>query len=462
MQRKIIHLKEAYLLIDLLRDLQTISSDSGLTSPAKETRGLRRLLEKRFGDELAYFNTGRNCIVHYCEINPCEYSVATIKGKGIRDDDIIRAFGALVRRKIEERKEEKKREACEESFPYPPERVIEMIDDGPLPELYNAMYATLFPSFKCNEYGYAETESDKVATKIWSLASDWESLITGAKNGKQIITGSVIGRLTGRKDVLVMLNKLGHSIPYDSYRIQTKHWSEIASEKGFLAPMVKGVSTHVTMDNNDGGQETMTGKGTTHDTNFTIFQPVMKNEVITPDKLFHAKPKENLSLESDLDEKMEIPEYNIGQKKSPPLFKDFSDNTNTFELEKSLKEDLVWAITIGMEKEEDRRDDFIGSWTDFKKKTVNSSYQKSLLEYLPTVAQPPEYPVCKKFLDDLLELMDDLGLGHIFAHADEQVYARLSHILWKDPDLYQNVVVLMGGFHQLRVRQKIIHNEFLC
>ena len=119
MQRKIIHLKEAYLLIDLLRDLQTISSDSGLTSPAKETRGLRRLLEKRFGDELAYFNTGRNCIVHYCEINPCEYSVATIKGKGIRDDDIIRAFGALVRRKIEERNEEKKERRVRKVFHTP-------------------------------------------------------------------------------------------------------------------------------------------------------------------------------------------------------------------------------------------------------------------------------------------------------------------------------------------------------
>ena len=36
------------------------------------------------------------------------------------------------------------------------------------------------------------------------------------------------------------------------------------------------------------------------------------------------------------------------------------------------------------------------------------------------------------------------------------MYARLAHIIWKDPELYQNVVILMGGFHQLRVRQKTI------
>ena len=66
---------------------------------------------------------------------------------------------------------------------------------------------------KINEHGYAGTESKSQAVKIWSTASDWESLITGEKNGKQIVTGSLIGRLTGRKDVVVMLNKLNHSIP---------------------------------------------------------------------------------------------------------------------------------------------------------------------------------------------------------------------------------------------------------
>ena len=50
-------------------------------------------------------------------------------------------------------------------------------------------------------------------------------------------------------------------------------------------------------------------------------------------------------------------------------------------------------------------------------------------------------------------------IGHIYAHADEQVYARLAHILWKCPDTYQNVIILMGGFHQLRVRERMIHKR---
>ena len=46
----------------------------------------------------------------------------------------------------------------------------------------------LFPAFKCNEQGYAEKDPENIATKIWAVESDWKSLITGERNGKQIIT----------------------------------------------------------------------------------------------------------------------------------------------------------------------------------------------------------------------------------------------------------------------------------
>ena len=38
-------------------------------------------------------------------------------------------------------------------------------------------------------------------------------------------------------------------------------------------------------------------------------------------------------------------------------------------------------------------------------------------------------------MDDLFSMIKELDLGHIFAHPDEQVYARLVHIIWKEPDL---------------------------
>ena len=77
------------------------------------------------------------------------------------------------------------------------------------------------------------------------------------------------------------------------------------------------------------------------------------------------------------------------------------------------------------------------------------------------VTEPHKYPVRKKFLDDLLDIMKELDLDHILAHADELVYSKLVHILWKFPDIYNRVIVLMGGFHQLRVRQKQIYKRYV-
>ena len=62
--------------------------------------------------------------------------------------------------------------------------------------------------------------------------------------------------------------------------------------------MVKGIATHVTLDNNDGCQETTTGAGTTHDTNFTIFLPVLKGETLQRNEIIREKLWITLTLMS--------------------------------------------------------------------------------------------------------------------------------------------------------------------
>ena len=80
---------------------------------------------------------------------------------------------------------------------------------------------------------------------------------------------------------------------------------------------------------------------------------------------------------SSFNERTEIPGYSIGQRKSPPLFPSHVDNTDTNELEKSLKKDLIWAIMIDY----DGIDDTIGFWTDFQRNTTDLTHQESLVEY---------------------------------------------------------------------------------
>ena len=87
---------------------------------------------------------------------------------------------------------------------------------------------------------------------------------------------------------------------------------------------------------------------------------------------------------------------------------------------------------------------------------------KCIQEYIPVKPEPPDYPVLKEYMDFMLELIKDLEIGHIFVHADEIVYAKLCHILWKDRELYKNVLLLIWGFHQLRVMQHLIYKRYHC
>ncbi len=75
---------------------------------------------------------------------------------------------------------------------------------------------------------------------------------------------------------------------------------------------------------------------------------------------------------------------------------------------------------------------------------------------MPVISRPPDFSVCRHYLDHLNYVIQDLGLDFVFAHADEDVYSRLVQIIWKHGDLYKKIIVMMGGFHQLLVRQRLI------
>ena len=64
--------------------------------------------------------------------------------------------------------------------------------------------------------------------------------------------------------------------------------------------------------------------------------------------------------------------------------------------------------------------------------------------------------ICKKFPDDINEMMKELDLEHIFVHADEQVYARLAHTL-----LHEINATIILTRRKLR-RSEIKANYQLC
>ena len=95
----------------------------------------------------------------------------------------------------------------------------------------------------------------------------------GRQSPKQVITGLTLHRMTGSKDVVRMMSKMGN------IRTKNQAWARMVSSNTCISTnLAKGIATHTTIDNNDGRQETATGTGTSHDTNSTIFQPLLPSK----------------------------------------------------------------------------------------------------------------------------------------------------------------------------------------
>ena len=219
----------------------------------------------------------------------------------------------------------------------------------------------------------------------------------------------------------------------------------------------KGIVTHSSLYNNDGQQETNTGHHTTHHTNSLIFQPILSGDdssiILSEECLIDTENQNDIPQDAPL-------YYKIGKLEPPSLFTNYHDDTSRNILDESFAKDIIWALANGIPENLDEDPlPLLGSWTLFQKGVYNADVPKSLIRYLPANETTPEYGTCKEYLDFLLDAMNYLEVPHLLVHADEQVYARIFHLIWKHKESYHNIIPLLGGFHQLPVLQRIFYKR---
>ena len=90
---------EAFLVNELMQDIQEISKEHRLEEPSAEFRHSNRLKEKRldhFGEKIQFTKIGNKNVLHSSDVSPLTYSEATLKGHGVREDDTANAFANLI------------------------------------------------------------------------------------------------------------------------------------------------------------------------------------------------------------------------------------------------------------------------------------------------------------------------------------------------------------------------------
>ena len=461
-RRKIIKDKEAYLMTDLLEEIEYLSTTNGLQeSCIKYIFMMKRKLQDRFGDQISFYMSGRNLVVHPTSVNPCMYAVETLKGAGLRDDDLTKAFANMIRRKL--------RQEAHEEWPITAEELIAKLDSsGPMACIYNAIAWTLNPNATKNNKGYVSTSSSNLAQKVWSVASDWESMITHKRSVKSTALSLTVHRMTGSKEITTLLNKCGHGVSYSDVRLLNNTWAQLVTEQSRrkIPPgFVKGRAVHVTIDNSDGRQQTITGSHTTHHTNGTLFQNRSKSEdaSVTTDE-YQQRDEEHTLVDYESTER-DYGTYKIGKKNEPPPVSEYEDSKEHDLLDWCLKRDIAWVITGALgdqviSQDEESNIPPVGSWTTFMKAVTTSETSKSLLEYMEVVPLPPNDTVCKWYLDLLIDMAEDFGLQCIFAHSDEAIYCKMVVLQWLNEGKYDKVVNLLGGFHTIMVKLKILYKKY--
>lgn len=71
---------------------------------------------------------------------------------------------------------------------------------------------------------------------------------------------------------------------------------------------------------------------------------------------------------------------------------------------------------------------------------------KCKLEYLPIVSLHPDENVVKWYMDRIMEIANDLELGHIFVRVDEAIIYKILIISWIHQAKYGKIIPLIGDF----------------
>lgn len=238
-------------------------------------------------------------------------------------------------------------------------------------------------------------------------------------------------------------------IPYHIQRLQ--YDSAIAERQlkagdGLPPELMKKIPTTLAFDNNDFGEETLTGAGTTHNTNGIAIQRLAAES--SPDRGIAG---EEIRIKRSQQRTVSTPEKRIvqyfgGKKEGPP---------RTF-----TKEDIATSSTAGKEAALSDRAYIVSKlnnkevplpgWTGFNTLLQADSVPlQSKITYLPVIdASPTDMSTVYTILLKSIQIADQLDLRTLCVVFDQAIYYKAQQIRWKNPLFMERLVIRLGQFHK--------------
>ncbi|KAL2102045.1 hypothetical protein ACEWY4_003806 [Coilia grayii] len=285
--------------------------------------------------------------------------------------------------------------------------------------------------------------------KILSSCQDIISLATRGRwlMPKQCSLAMAVRHMIGSAQLIGMLNGLGHC---SSNSLVLEHDTALANlqmERGEIyipESICAEVPVTLVWDNNDFGEETLSGKGTTHNTNGIVIQQVMGNDSAPVPSTSRQRTRERSVNPPPLN----LVTYRRGKRSGPqsPVIRiDLQQDQNICAQTIGRRTDAAYFLM----KVPEAQGKVLPGWTGFNIMLKNDTVLPSTnVKYLPVIdASPTDLNTVHTILSHSLAIADSLKQTEVVLVMDQAIYSKAQEIRWQTNLYSERIVLRLGELH---------------
>ena len=275
---------------------------------------------------------------------------------------------------------------------------------------------------------------------------------------KHIGLAMCVYHLTSSRQLITLLNRMGHCSSYDDVRVvDTSIAMEVlakAEEYGTVIPsnILPGAFVQLAADNNDLNEETLDGKNTTHATTMVVYQrKVFGPAPPTKPLADHRNRRRSLQTSSSVYELQDCSAH--GRRPSVTAYVNEID-TDWYKGEDTVFKhtggtDMVWKLLrLDPASTELSEKQPIPGWSGFNSILFPDLPGETNIGYCPMInADSTEFSTIYTVLKHAQMVSDSLGQQDTVITFDLLIYIKAKQIQWRYPEEFVDVVIRMGGFH---------------
>ncbi|XP_041466296.1 uncharacterized protein LOC121416845 [Lytechinus variegatus] len=282
--------------------------------------------------------------------------------------------------------------------------------------------------------------------KILSLAQDIMYLKTKGRCvlPKHNALGMAVRHLTGSAKLIGILNGLGHSV---SRPVVLEHDTALAKRQlalghAILPDGIQPIFTTLVYDNNDFGEETISGKGTTHNTNGIIIQHPSSQPNNEQPKVAVPKARK-ITFEVPPQELMTY----FGRRKiGPKPFDRIGLDCKVYQNAQKNARDV--DVACRLLKTVELGEKLFPGWTGMNVMLSKPVSLQSTVRYLPIIdASPTEFDTVNTILAHTLSIADALKQEAVVLVFDQAIYSKAQQIRWANDLYHKRIIIRLGAFH---------------